>query len=111
MKKNLHLENTLMKLADLGYGLSFVQIQKIFRDYLVQAKTLNQFTKENSKRSWWKLFKKSNPPICIYYIISIFIQTRITFFTIIDTDKIKIYLKSLDLENSKNIFSSITRGI
>ena len=35
------LLNTHMKLVDLGYGISFVQIEKIFREYLVQAKTLN----------------------------------------------------------------------
>ena len=33
------------------------------------------------------------------------------FFTIIDTDKIKIYLESLGLEDSKNIISYITRAI
>ena len=82
------LLNALMKLAGWGYGLSFVQIQKIVRDYHVQAKTLYQFAKETSKRSWWKLFKKEIH-ISVSIILSQILNSN-NFFTIIDTDKIKI---------------------
>ena len=57
------IADALIKISEYGYGLSFIRVQRIIKDYVEKEGIPNQFINNTPGKSWWRGFKKRNPRI------------------------------------------------